>query len=233
MSWRSELGTCPSRTSTSSPQATSSSFCLTSCSHNTLAGTLKYTQQRTITHLEHFPCFFLSFLSTQKSAVWCHNGVISITFTCLIFSVLIILSSVLSVFVSFYLLLPHLGFPWGIIQVLSYLISSNLIRSDSSTAASTISFCLFLRLGSVISPRFASGPGWTGVRSMALWTELLWAFMTVCGRSWREPPTVLWWLGFTSRRYPPPRLRSMNALTLSWLTVILFIMSYQLTSFRI
>lgn len=39
---------------------------------------------------------------------------------------------------------------------------------------------------------------------MALLTGPLWAFMIVCGRSWRGPPMVLWWLGLTSRRYLPP-----------------------------
>ena len=39
---------------------------------------------------------------------------------------------------------------------------------------------------------------------MALWTGPLWASMIVCGRSWRGPPTVLWWLGLTSHRYLPP-----------------------------
>lgn len=50
---------------------------------------------------------------------------------------------------------------------------------------------------------FFPGLGWTGVRSTALWTGPLWAFTIVCGRSWRGPRTVSWWLGLTCHRYVP------------------------------
>lgn len=74
MNWRSWQETCHPRTSTSSPPATSSSFCWTCCSRSTLAGivslslTHKHTRTHAQTHIialyqERYPCFLLTFNS--------------------------------------------------------------------------------------------------------------------------------------------------------------------------
>lgn len=44
-------------------------------------------------------------------------------------------------------------------------------------------------------PSVSPGAGWTGGSWMDPWTELLQGSTTVCGRSWREPPTAWSWQG--------------------------------------
>lgn len=119
MNWRSARETCHHRTSTNSPPATSSSSCWTSCSHNTPAGTLQ-THGDTVEKITNDFLSLSTHLSLKTPCLYLH------VFTCfIIFLVLIMLSFVLPISISYYLLLLQPSFPMGMIKVLSYLIWSN------------------------------------------------------------------------------------------------------------